>query len=317
MAENEVRVCVPGRVCLAGEHVDWMGGRVASLCIDLTTDIRGQHTGGAQIDVRYALDFPCERWPADHPGEGWLRPVVDTLRAHGIDPPGCRLTVTGDLPTSGGLASSAALCLALVTSLVELADRHADRDELAQFALEAERLRGVLCGPMDQYGISYGGLTFLDCKSSRPEITCAGWPPTARLLVGTSPQSCLLQSVLPGLLQRHAARDSELRAYRNECDDLVSGMAERPTLAELSHLVNEGQRLAEVFLGPFDPAISRAMTEARRAGALAVKTSGARGSGGSCFAICEADRTETVRQAMLTTGIRTTEARPADGIRVG
>lgn len=316
MSYRVLRVSVPGRLCLAGEHVDWMGGRVATLAVDLTTTVEARPNGTSRIDVRYTRDFPDEQWQPDLSHDGWLRSVVSTLRTHGIEPPGCQLTVSGDLPTSGGLASSAALCLALVSSLVTLADISAGADQLAHLAYEAERHRGIPCGPMDQYGITHGGLSWLDCQGIPPKVGHGTWPPGLRIVVGTSPESCLLQTVLPGLLQRHAEQDTTLQSYRRTCDELIEGMPGLPSVADLTYLVSEGHRLAEQFLGPFDPIVTDAMAAGMRSGALAVKTSGARYRGGSCFAICDDAQLDHVTHGMASAGINVAVVTVSDGIRI-
>ncbi len=316
MAGRIPRVSVPGRLCLAGEHVDWMGGRVATLAVDLTVTVEARPNGTSRIDVEYTRDFPGEQWQPDLSQDGWLRSVISTLHAHGIEPPGCQLTVSGDLPTSGGLASSAALCLALVSSFVALAEISAGADQLAQLAYEAERHRGVLCGPMDQYGITHGGLSWLNCQGVPPTVGRGIWPPGLRIVVGTSPESCLLQSVLPGLLRRHAAQDRDLQSYRRTCDELVEGMPGSPSTADLTYLISEGHRLAERFLGPFDTIVTDAMAAAKRSGALAVKTSGARYRGGSCFAICDDAELDQVTKAMASAGINVDVVAVSDGIHI-
>lgn len=314
MAGRIVRVSVPGRLCLAGEHVDWMGGRVAALTVDLTTTVEARTNGASRIEVHYARNFSGEQWQPDSSQDGWLRSVVSTLHTYGIEPPGCQLMVSGDLPTSGGLASSAALCLALVSSLTTLAGISAGADQLPQLAYESERHHGVLCGPMDQYAITHGGLTWLDCQDIPPTVSRSTWPSGLGIVVGASPTSCLLQSVLPGLLQRHAEQDPTLQVYRRTCDELIEGMPGLPSAADLIYLVSEANRLAEQFLGPFDPSVTAAMAAAMRSGALAVKTSGARVRGGSCFAVCDDAQIDCVTQAMRSVGLAVAGVAVSDGI---
>lgn len=194
--------------------------------------------------------------------------------------------------------------------------RSTGADQLAQLAYEAERHRGVLCGPMDQYAITHGGLSWLDCQGIPPTVGHGAWPPGLRVVVGASPTSCLLQSVLPGLLRRHAEQDTTLQSYRRTCDELIEAVPELPSVADLTYLISEGHRLAEKFLGPFDPVMTAAMAAAMRSGALAVKTSGARIRGGSCFAICDDARLDYVTRAMTSTGVKVAAVAVSDGIHI-
>jgi galactokinase len=316
MAERIVRVSVPGRLCLAGKHIDWMGGRVATLTVDLTTTVEARSNGDSRIEAQYTRNFSGEQWQPEFSQAGWLGSVVSTLHTYGIEPPGCQLMVSGDLPTSGGLASSAALCLALVSSLTTLAGISAGADQLAQLAYEAERHHGVLCGPMDQYAITHGGLSWLDCRHIPPAVSRSTWPSGLGIVVGASPTSCLLQSVLPGLLKRHAEHDSALQAYRRTCGELIEGMPGLPSAADLIYLISEANRLVEQFLGPFDPIVTAAMAAAMRSGALAVKSSGARFRGRSCFAICDDAQIDRVSRAMGSAGVDVAVVAVSDGIRI-
>ena len=82
-------------------------------------------------------------------------------RIHGLD-----ITVSSDIPIGSGLASSAALTVAFVALLNKRFDLGYDRRGLAEIAYVAESQRvGTRCGRLDQYGVTFGGVIKLDCKS--------------------------------------------------------------------------------------------------------------------------------------------------------
>jgi galactokinase len=101
-----IRAFAPGRVNVIGEHTDYNNGICLPFAIELGVTVTAELRDGAEV-VAPSL-------PADDP---YLRGVVAELRAAGIEPPGCALEVTSDLPQGAGLASSAALCVALVLAL--------------------------------------------------------------------------------------------------------------------------------------------------------------------------------------------------------
>jgi galactokinase len=93
--------------------------------------------------------------PDDDP---YLRGALAELRAAGIEPRGCTLEVTSDLPQGAGLASSAALCVALVLALCGAAA--ADPPPAVELARLCSRIEneyaGAATGLLDQLACLLG-----------------------------------------------------------------------------------------------------------------------------------------------------------------
>jgi galactokinase len=83
---------------------------------------------------------------------------VGELNAAGVAVPGARLEISGTIPLGAGLSSSAALAVALVLALLELACEAAgDRTELARLCSRIERRWvGAQTGLLDQLASLYG-----------------------------------------------------------------------------------------------------------------------------------------------------------------
>jgi galactokinase len=101
-----IRAFAPGRVNLIGEHTDYNEGLCLPFAIELGVTVTAE--------LRDGPDIAAPRLPRDDP---YLRGAVAELRAAGVEVPGCTLDVASDLPREAGLASSAALCVALVLAL--------------------------------------------------------------------------------------------------------------------------------------------------------------------------------------------------------
>src|SRR5215218_4244067 len=134
-----IRAFAPGRVNLIGEHTDYNGG----LCLPFAVEL------GVTVTAEPGPEIETSGLPGDDP---YLRGAVTELRAAGVDPPGCVLEVASDLPQGAGLASSAALCVALVLALRQAAGADpADPVEVARLCSRIENQHaGAQTGLLDQ-----------------------------------------------------------------------------------------------------------------------------------------------------------------------
>jgi galactokinase len=110
MTPHEIRAFAPGRVNLIGEHTDYNDGLCLPFAIERGVTVTAELQDGAEP---VAPDLAA--------GDRFLRGAVAELRRAGVELPGCRLEIDGDLPQGTGLASSAALCVALSLALYGIA----------------------------------------------------------------------------------------------------------------------------------------------------------------------------------------------------
>jgi SAM-dependent methyltransferase len=128
-------------VNLIGEHTDYNEG----LCLPFATPLGVTVTA----ELRDGSAVVAPGLPADDP---YLRGALAELRAEGVEPPGCTLTVESDLPRDAGLSSSAALCVALVLALCGAAGAEPPATlELARLCSRIESdYTGARTGLLDQ-----------------------------------------------------------------------------------------------------------------------------------------------------------------------
>ena len=165
-----LRVWSPGRVNLIGEHIDYCGGTVLPMTIDrgIAIVLRANNSGRVRVvsgNAPEAIDVSVQVTAVDALLPEWGRYVVGVialladvgLYLHGAD-----IALQGNLPT-GGLSSSAALCVGLATGLQALTGvhLHGGRPALARLCQQVEhQYAGVRCGIMDQAVIA---LSEVDC----------------------------------------------------------------------------------------------------------------------------------------------------------
>ncbi len=172
-------VRAPGRVNLIGEHTDYNDGFVLPAAISGETRIALRRRPDRRIEL-VAADFDVARdgFDLDAPiraGEGpawadYVRGMIVTMQAEGIDLPGAELAIAGSVPRGAGLSSSASLEVAVGWGMLALAGaKHSDRTQLARMAQAAESdFVGMKCGIMDQLvsarGVA-GHALLIDCRS--------------------------------------------------------------------------------------------------------------------------------------------------------
>jgi galactokinase len=171
----------PGRCTLVGEHVDYAGGLVLCIGVDLGVAAAVRHgstpgflvTSDGEKLSRAAAD------PVGDMGDRVLAPVV-ALRRRGLAIPSLEVGIAATLPAGVGLASSAALMVAVTTSILRLTRTSMRAREIAEVALIAERdVLGVPCGPLDQRAVvdaPDGGALLLDCRSGGASTVAWPWP---------------------------------------------------------------------------------------------------------------------------------------------
>jgi galactokinase len=182
----------PGRVNLIGEHTDYNEGLVLPCAIDRDTLALAAPRPGTGVRVfsremggEAAFDAArprrCGSW-VDH-----VQGVVAALAERGVAPRGFDMALASEVPPGAGLASSAALGVAVATALdaaFGLGLQAGDRAALAHRSETA--FVGVPCGVMDQLASALGqagAALRVDCRSGAIEAVPL---PPLRLLVADS-----------------------------------------------------------------------------------------------------------------------------------
>jgi len=250
----------PGRVNLIGEHTDYNGGLVLPVAIPQRTtaavaprdDDLVRATSADVGDDAVPVEF---RLGAEQATGGWIdyvQGLTRELRAAGHGLRGFDLRVASRVPVGGGLASSAALEVAVLRALRAAFALPLDDVALALVGQRAETgFVGVRVGVMDQMAASLGderSALFLDTRSLAHRRVPL--PAAAELIVIDS-----------GVAHRHAAgaynqRRSECEAAARQLDAALLGELgpeDLPRVASLPapldrrarHVVTENARVRE------------------------------------------------------------------------
>ena len=177
-----VRVEAPARTEIAGNHTDHEGGDVIAGALNRsilgvaaangTNEVRLSSEGFDPITV--SLDELEPRADEKVTTKGLVRGMAAQLATTGRTPQGFDLVMTSDIPSGGGLSSSAALELAIGRVMEILWEGPTvNAPTLARMGqISEQRYFGKPCGLMDQMSVAVGGIahmSFLD--SENPVVT--------------------------------------------------------------------------------------------------------------------------------------------------
>jgi galactokinase len=159
-------VSAPGRLCLFGEHQDYLGLPVVPMAISLRVAIEGTRRTDRIVrvdlpDVSSFLEFSLDG-PLRYEGTAdYLRGAVNVLRREGYTfSTGFDCSVRGGIPIRAGTSSSSAMVVAWVFFLARMSEeaRALPPAEAARLAHAAEVVEfGGAGGLMDQCAAAYGG----------------------------------------------------------------------------------------------------------------------------------------------------------------
>jgi galactokinase len=331
----------PGRVNLIGEHTDYSGGVVLPAAISRGVTISGACAD--RIELQSELDGTTAVLAGDgsspQPPSGWTRfveAVARELHELGRPPLGITGTVASNVPVGAGLASSAALEVAVATALCALADWDALTPlELAAACQRAERRAvGVPCGILDQAASvlgEEGAAVYLDCASL--EYEAIPLPEGVAIVVVDSGVRHELEH--SAYAERRRELDEALVVLRgrrpadlsvDEADALASaGGLDDLHRRRLRHVVSENERVrafvAALRSNPADvsllgtilweghasqrddyetstPELDRLVEQAYELGAIGARMTGG-GFGGSMVALVEIEHADAFADAII------------------
>ena len=163
-------VRAPGRICLFGEHSDYLGLDVIPAAIDLNVQIQCSRRNDMKIIVNYLDLDEQDSFKIDGKDivyrhkRDYLRSAFNIVKRTGMTlRNGWDLEVTGNIPIAAGLSSSSALTVAAVLAFIRMSEKDIPPQEVAQLAFEAEVVEfGESGGMMDHFSSAYGGIIHVD-----------------------------------------------------------------------------------------------------------------------------------------------------------
>lgn len=316
-----VAACAPGRVCLAGESLDWMtGGPSVTAAVPLHTTVTatlGAGTGGglvlcspvAQPSRREVDVSALGRYGGDE--LDYLQAVAAVVTA---GRPvrllaGAHLDAASTVPVGAGLSSSAALTIAAAGALLRLVDSATpDPAAVAEVAYHAEVGQlGTGAGWMDFLACAHGGVCRIEAAAPPHTTRLAGTLGVAMVLVDTR-QRRATSTVLASKRDRYRSGEPDMRAYARSATRIVEGLTAElrtpaPDWQVVGGWINQAQTVLRALVRCSTPLIDECVTRLLAAGAYGAKLTGS-GHGGCLFALTPAEAIEPVVAALRDLPVR-------------
>ena len=263
-----VSASAAGRVNLIGEHTDYNEGFVLPVATRERTTVRVSPRGDGLVRAgSRELGGPVEYRVGEEERTGeWVDYVAGVTWALGLRQ-GFDLAIESDLPPGAGLASSAALEIALGRALRDAFSLELGDDALVQIGRRAETgFVGAQTGVMDQVAAAFGSpdaALLLDCRS------------LARRMIPFGLDLVVLDSGV-----RHAHAGGGYNERRAECEEAArllgvhalrdaerAGGLPEPLARRARHVIGENARVlaaAAALERGDDEALGRLLDESHR-----------------------------------------------------
>ncbi|MFX1282624.1 MAG: galactokinase family protein [Promethearchaeota archaeon] len=177
--QNKGYVSSPGRICLFGEHQDYLGLPVIPMAINKRLKLYYQlHKGSTNVKLQSHQLNQVEKLILTDKPQITGSPY-DYLKAAllyfweelNLFLPS-EILIDSSIPIRAGMSSSAALLTTMVFLISNLILKYNFNEEkIAEIAYFCEHdILGISCGRMDQYACSLGGIFYMTSQG-KPEIT--------------------------------------------------------------------------------------------------------------------------------------------------
>lgn len=184
---SKLRVSAPGRICLFGEHQDYLGLPViaAAVSLRIAADATPSSSPGIEVhmpDIGSAIALDPSVDQTYEGSRDYLRSCVNVLRRRGCSwRQGYAVRITSAIPIRAGVSSSSAMVVMWLRFLWEVATERTelDADELARLGHAAEVLEfGEPGGMMDHFCAALGGALYIETqppfRAERLDVHLAG-----------------------------------------------------------------------------------------------------------------------------------------------
>lgn len=188
---TEIRVSTPSRLCLFGEHLDYLGLEVIAVAINLRFSAKITKRDDSLIKIRIrdasidtlnventeglydSFEFDMAKPITYENNRDYLKSTVNVLLRAGYKLTGADIQMDSEIPIGKGMCSSSTMIVVLTKALLSsIGHEDAENPEkIAHLAFDAEVTEfGEPGGMMDHYTSALGGLVNLSFPNGETEV---------------------------------------------------------------------------------------------------------------------------------------------------
>ncbi len=170
MKKEMIKISTPGRVCLFGEHQDYLGLPVIASAVSKRIFVEGIFREDQTVtidmpDLKKSDSFSIKEKLKYRLERDYLRSSVNIVMNEGFTfSKGFDCIIKGDIPINAGTSSSSAMIVSWINFLLNMSDQKAKLppEKIAELAYIAEVLEfSEPGGMMDHYSTAVGGIIWL------------------------------------------------------------------------------------------------------------------------------------------------------------
>ncbi len=189
-----MEITTPGRICLFGEHSDYLGLPIIAMAISLRAKISGQKRTDNQVIIHKPDINEIERFSIEDlrytKSRDYFKSCIKICQNEGlIFSSGFECEVTSQIPIRAGASSSSAINVSWIHFLSKMADNPIEwtQEKIGELTYQAESTEfNEPGGMMDQYTTAMGHIIHLE---SEPNISIQSFnPKLGSFVLGDSDQ---------------------------------------------------------------------------------------------------------------------------------
>ena len=167
-----MEINTPGRICLFGEHQDYLGLPVIAMAISLRATLKGAKRNDQKVVIHKSDLSETESFSLDDltytKQRDYFKSGINICSSAGLTfSTGFDCEITSEIPIKAGCSSSSALMVSWIHFLSQMADEptNLSQKKMGEFAYAAEVQEfNEPGGMMDQYSTAMGQLIYLESE---------------------------------------------------------------------------------------------------------------------------------------------------------
>lgn len=311
---TRITASAPGRVCFAGEDIDWISGpsilgaidlRLAVTVLELPADndfivLTSSEPFNVERRIRLAEIQQYDGHIMDYV-QAALKVVLD----QGVKPVPLKISVSSSLPARAGLGSSAAVSIASIAALAEFYGLTVSPLEACRLAylVESQELQ-TGAGQMDFYVSGLGGFMYINSALMPPSVKNYSFPQGLAILIADTGVPRSTAHTISTKRARLESGEAGIASYVKHTESAIEQMhrllsEDNDNLNRFGSLMSSCHGYLDEYMRVSTETLNRCVTICLENGALGAKLTGT-GMGGCMFAVVPESRIAEAREALST-----------------